>query len=130
MLQFSDQVFITVCTFLTSLAVAALNNRHQTRLRRLEYQLQQQQTDAQRRQQALNDYLRAAGACMQVSVTNEQQSDLGSRTSAAIPFVASDALRKQMFEYLSRMQCFHEPTDRDAALLAEITEGIRKELTA
>ena len=129
MLQFSDQVFIAVCTFAASLAVAALNNWHQTKLLKLEHQLRQQQSDKERKQQSLDRYLTVSGSCFRQTVTYELQAELGSATSAATPFVSSEPLRQQMFEFLGRMVNFYEPTPEDSALLAQITEGIRKELT-
>lgn len=64
-LSFTITAIIAICSLVSPIATAVINNHHQKSMKKLEYQEQEKQRRIERKREIYEEYFRAAGACIQ-----------------------------------------------------------------
>lgn len=121
-LSFTVTAIIAVCALLSPIATALINNQHQIRMKRLEYEHTEKMAQEAHEQEIYEGYVRAAGACIQVQ-TNGTYQEFGSYSSLAMYYVPDD-IRSDMLGLEKAMRAGNRSSTVD--LLAEITVKLRK----
>ena len=121
-LSFTVTAIIAVCALLSPIATAIINNQHQIRMKRLEYEHTERMAQEAHEQEIYEGYVRAAGACIQVQ-TNRAYEDFGSYSSLAMYYVP-DEIRTDML--LLEKSMWTDNRDSKVDLLAEITIKLRE----
>lgn len=88
-LSFTITAIIAICALISPVATTLINNHHQKVMKKLEYEAQEKQRQITRKREIFEDYLCAAGACLQ-HATPESLVDYGRHSSLVLAYVPED----------------------------------------
>lgn len=99
-LSFTITAIIAICSLVSPIATAVINNHHQKSMKKLEYQEQEKQRKIERKREIYEDYVRAAGACIQ-HTNPEALSEFARHSAQILCYVPDDLVNDvQLLERL------------------------------
>lgn len=103
-LSFTITAIIAICALVSPIITTLINNHHQKVMKQLEYQEEEKVHNAERKRQIYENYIRAAGSCVQM-LCRENLSEFGKYSSQILCYVPDDmqediiALEKLIIEH-------------------------------
>lgn len=108
-LSFTITAIIAICALVSPIATTIINNCHQKSMRKLEYREQEKQRKIERQREIYEDYLRAAGACIQ-HANPESLLEFGRHSAQILCYVPDD-----LIDDIQRLERLVISRDRDFA---------------
>ena len=90
-LSFTITAIIAICALVSPIATTLINNHHQKSMKKLEYQEQEKQRKIERKREIYEDYVRAAGACIQ-HANPEALLEFGRHSAQILCYVPDDLI--------------------------------------
>lgn len=88
-LSFTITAIIAICALVSPIITTLINNHHQKVMKQLEYQEEEKVHNAERKRQIYENYIRAAGSCVQL-ISHENLSEFGKYSSQILCYVPDD----------------------------------------
>ena len=91
-------VIIALCAILSPIFTAIINNCHDTKLKKLEYEHLEREEERKHERELYEGYIRAAGSCIQYQ-GKEQKTNFGEHSSLLAYAVPDEEIRKRLTAY-------------------------------
>ena len=88
-LSFTITAIIAICALVSPIITTLINNHHQKVMKQLECQEEEKVHNAERKRQIYENYIRAAGSCVQL-ISRENLSEFGKYSSQILCYVPDD----------------------------------------
>lgn len=116
-------VIIALCAILSPILTAIINNCHDTKLKKLEYEHLEREEERKHEREMYEGYIRAAGSCIQYP-GKEQKANFGEHSSLLVYAVPDDEIRDDMI-LLEKIIDMNDKT-RSVDLLVRISGRLRQ----
>jgi len=120
-LTITISVILGIGAVISPIFTAIINNRHQERMKRMEYEHQERMDALKHEREVYENYIRAAGACVN-SRTRDTFEAFGAYSSLAMYSVPDDGIRSDMEELAREM--WNDDVRRKQSFLVKIVREL------
>ena len=114
-------VIIAICSIVSPILTAIINNCHDTKPKKLEYKHLEREEQRQHERDIFETYVRAAGACINLPSERNFQ-EFGAQSAAAMYAVPDDEIRHDMEELADSL--WHESRESNQVRLTRIVRSL------